>query len=504
MSLKVGVVLFCLFLPFITCIEVVQAQPEVKIEIRVENVTKKFEENFKELKSKIRKIYYLNSIMALLMWDQHVIMPSKGSNIRSKQVSNLSKMIYQKQTSSKLKNLIEIVKEQSKGMNLTLFDSKLIHLIDKNFKTKTALSSEITQRVSSLQFQGFDLWRKAKENNDFKSMIPIIKEWIELKKTIAKALDPSMNTYDVLIDEYDPGMTTKEYDNIFEKVKQFIIPFIKKIKESNKPTEEILLNKGEFDISKQKELNEKIIKALGFSFDHGRLDSSAHPITKIISNWDVRITTRYEKESFLSSLKFSIHESGHAIYEQNLPSKYFGTPVGDAHGMSVHESQSLLWERHVGLSKPFWNNILPQIKEYFPHLSPELTVEKAYKEVNQVNPGLIRVSSDELTYPIHIIIRYEIEKGLFDGSVQVGDLPKVFNQKMKEYLGIEPDKDSNGVLQDIHWNFGAYGYFPSYLTGQLVIWNLFKFYSLQLKFLKRLVRKFWIWKRKLKKENLWN
>jgi carboxypeptidase Taq len=499
MSMKVGVVLFCLFLSFITCDEVVQAQPETKVEIRVDNVTKKFEENFKELKSKIRKIYYLNSIMSLLMWDQHVFMPSKGSNIRSKQVSNLSKMIYQKQTSSKLKDLIETVKEQSRFMNLTLFDSKLIQLTDKNFKSKTAISSEITQRVSSLQFQGFDLWRKAKENNDFKSMIPIIKEWIELKKTIAKALDPEMNTYDVLIDEYDPGMTSKDYDTIFEKVKQFIIPFIKKIKESNKQTE-IHLNKGEFDISKQKELNEKIIKALGFSFEHGRLDSSAHPITKIISNWDVRITTRYEKESFLSSLKFSIHEAGHAIYEQNLPPKYFGTPVGDAHGMSVHESQSLLWERHVGLSKPFWNNILPQIKEYFPHLSPELTVEKAYKEVNQVNPGLIRVSSDELTYPIHIIIRYEIEKGLFDSSIQVEDLPTVFNQKMKDYLGIEPENDTNGVLQDIHWNFGAYGYFPSYLTGQLVIWILFNFDSLQLKFIIKLVRIFWIWKRKLKLE----
>eukprot|EP01080_Neovahlkampfia_damariscottae_P000249 gene249-4495_t len=467
---RIGVILFLCFVQCYFSTVTINATPEIKTEIQL-LPSENFNKTLTELKGKLKKIYYLNSVMALLMWDQHVVMPPQGSSIRSKQVEILDKIIHKHQTSKKLKTVLEILKEESKDIKLNIFDKKLIEMAEKNYKKKMLVNEEISKKITILRFKGFGSWRKAKQENNFNAIVPILKEWVELKKIIAKSINPNLDTYDVLIDEYDPGMTMKDYDSIFEEIKQFIIPFIKKHR--NKESKNYL-NQGEFDISKQKELNENVIKMLGFSFDHGRLDSSAHPITKIISNWDVRITTRYKKENFLQSLKFSMHESGHGIYEQNLPKQYFGLPVGDAHGMSLHESQSLLWERHIGLSKPFWKNIFKNVTSLFPHLSKDLNCEMAYKEVNVINPTFIRVESDEVTYPIHIIIRYEIEKGLFNGTYQVEDLPKIFNQKMKDYLGIEPDSDTNGVLQDIHWNFGAYGYFPSYLYGQMLAAQIFK------------------------------
>jgi len=228
-----------------------------------------------------------------------------------------------------------------------------------------------------------------------------------------------------------------------------------------------------FKIEDQEKLSKEISKEIGFSFENGRLDTSTHPFTISIDKRDVRITSRYRNDDLLQGITGTIHESGHALYEQGRNEKYYGTPVSNAHGMSLHESQSLLWERHVGLSKKFWERHTKTIQKAFPHIPSNLTSNDMYLASNEVKPVFIRVESDEVTYPMHVILRYEIERGLFSGSINVEDLPKIWNEKMKEYLGIVPENNAVGVLQDIHWSFGAFGYFPSYLCGAMLSAQIF-------------------------------
>jgi carboxypeptidase Taq len=299
-------------------------------------------------------------------------------------------------------------------------------------------------------------------------MVPIIQKWIVLKKRVSSIINPKKVPYEVLLDEFDSGMTISKIDQVFNKIKEEIVPFIRKVldhSQSIKIEDSFLY--GNFSIRDQEVLNRFITAKIGFSFDNGRLDVSAHPMCIPIAKSDVRLTTRYQTNNFHKSLIPSIHEAGHGIYEQNLNAEFYGTPVADPQGNSFHESQSILWERHVGLSEPFWKHVWPIVQTTFT-ISSDVTSNQVYRALNQVKPGFIRVESDELTYMMHIILRYEIERGLFNGTIDVEKIPEIWNEKMQKYLGITPPTNTVGPLQDIHWALGYFGYFPSYLCGQMM------------------------------------
>jgi carboxypeptidase Taq len=425
--------------------------------------------------TELKKISHLRSINSVLSWDQQVKMPQGGAQARSSQLQLLSGIIHDWSTA---KTLGELIQEASRENPTDLYDKQVIALARKDFEKNNKIPKELVEESAKLESEGFELWVKAKKENKFEEFATVLQKFIDLKQKIAKCIDSSKPSLDVLIDEFDPDMTTKRLDELFSSVKGHLVKLIQDIETSKK-------NGNTFDVSflsskdplfpvkDQEALGREISKDIGFSFTDGRLDVSAHPFTINVDKHDVRITTRYKETEFFEGLTGTVHETGHALYEQGRNEKYYGTPVSNAHGMSLHESQSLLWERHVGLSKGFWTKYWPQVQKTFPHIDSKIEVSSVYLAVNEVQPSLIRVEADEVTYPMHIILRFEIEKGLFDGTIKVEDLPRVWNEKMKEYLGIVPEGAAQGVLQDIHWALGAFGYFPSYLIGAMCAAQIF-------------------------------
>jgi carboxypeptidase Taq len=265
---------------------------------------------------------------------------------------------------------------------------------------------------------------------------------------------------------YEPGMTVEKLDKLFADVREQLVPLVSAIQQSNNVPDTSFL-KQSFDVAEQKKFSKFILNELGYDFEAGRLDESVHPFATGLNPGDVRITTRYLPEDVTSALFGTIHECGHALYEQNISKELIGTPLCTGTSMGIHESQSRFWENMIGRSRPFWHRYYPKLQELYPDRLGNVPVEMFYKAINTVQPSLIRIEADELTYNLHIMIRYEIEKALFDGSLGVADLPAYWNAKYKEYLGVEPPNDGEGVLQDVHWSGGAFGYFPSYSLGNM-------------------------------------
>jgi carboxypeptidase Taq len=267
-------------------------------------------------------------------------------------------------------------------------------------------------------------------------------------------------------------MTVQRLDQLFVDLKKELIPLISSISKKPAPNDKFL-NEGKYDVAKQAQFCKDISKQIGFDFDGGRMDTSEHPFCTNFDVKDVRITTKYSENEFVQGIFAAVHETGHALYEQGLNKKHVGLPVSFALSMGMHESQSLFWERMIALSDPFWKFYYPKLQETFPQLK-SLSLKDYLRAVNKVEPSLIRIEADELTYVMHIIIRYEIEKGLFDGTIKVADMSKIFNRKMKDYVGIDVPSDSKGVLQDVHWYEGLFGYFPTYTLGAIYASQLYK------------------------------
>ncbi|KAL9643568.1 hypothetical protein ABK040_010181 [Willaertia magna] len=455
---------------------------------------------YNALQELVKKYKVLGSVSALVEWDELVMMASKGASARAIQMSTLASLKHDLETDPKIGQYLsdlydentQTVKEE-KEQPFNEFEISNIKLISKEYNRNTKIPSELVARSSALASKGYHTWVQARKDSDYQKFLPIMEEWIDIKKQMATLINPKGDIYDTLLDEFEPGLDSSKLTKIFEEVKRELIPFIQQVREkvTKDPQnygENELLSKitgnnnsststsageddlGTFPIEVQKKVNRQIAEAIGYDFEAGRLDVSMHPFSTGISIGDVRITTRYNKEEFLNGLTGTIHETGHAMYEQGLNQEYEYQPVQYALGMASHEGQSLFWERHVALSLAFWKKWYSVVEEHFPELKKRnLSVEKdVYKSVNVVQlNNLIRVEADELTYPMHVIVRFEIEKALFDGTINVKDVPKVWNEKMKEYLGVEIPNDAKGCLQDVHWSSGAFGYFPTYLLGAM-------------------------------------
>jgi len=416
------------------------------------------------------KINSLNSISGILGWDTATTMPNGSAKYRAEDMAVISTIANKMLASNKLGDLLSEVSEDDCNNE---WEKANLRLIKYYRDSVLAIDPELDERYTKASILCEHRWRVAKEKNDFAGIVEPLSELVGMAKEIAKSRASyfKCGEYDALIDMYDRGRTQADVQEIIDGLKTFLPDFIKQVVDRQKSWK-IHEIKGDFCENKQKELGIYCMEAFGFDFNKGRLDVSTHPFCGG-GIQDTRITTRYNSKEFLSSLMGVVHETGHALYQQGLPEAYCRQPVGGSLGMSMHESQSLFMEIQVARSEEFFEFMLPKIKKLFDISGKAYTPENLSRIVNKVEPSLIRVDADEVTYLAHVMLRFELEQEILKGSFRIKELPKIWNEKMKQYLGIKPNNDTVGCLQDVHWYSGAFGYFPSYMLGSMTASQFF-------------------------------
>lgn len=404
----------------------------------------------------------LESALALLDWDQQTQMPHGGADARGEHMGILSRMAHETLTSDELGKAVAAASPSNEDEAAALREVK--RRIDLATKIPTALVEE----KSRLASHAHESWVAARRDNDFAGFAPTLERMFEIARQEAEYLGYKDDIYDALLDMYEEGATAADVRTMFNAVKGPQVELVKQI-QAQGPVDDSVLH-GNWEESKQKAFTEQILSKCGFDFERGRQDTAPHPFCTGWSVGDTRLTTRYQE--YLGSAIFgSLHEMGHGLYEQGQRADWDRSPLCGGVSLGLHESQSRLWENIVGRSLPFWEWAFPQLADFFPQLS-SLGPEGFYRVVNKVNPSLIRVEADELTYNLHVIVRFEIESEVLKGSLAVKDMPAAWNAKYKEYLGIEPESDSVGCLQDVHWSMGSIGYFPTYSMGNLLSYQI--------------------------------
>ncbi len=419
-----------------------------------------------ELKKRLIEISNLSSVLALLSWDQNVNMPKKAVTSRAFAIAEINSLIHSRFLAIDKDNLLSDLKKEVDEKKIKGGDSVIISETWKSFTRAKKLPESFVRELAETTSRAHAVWVEAREKNDFNLFLPVLSKIVELKKKEATYAGYTDSPYDALLDAFEPDMISRQVENILRELKNFLIPFLKKIKNAKKKPDPALI-KGFFPIEKQASFNEMVVKKIGFDLEAGRIDKTVHPFATTLHPLDVRITTRYAEDDVLYSLGSIIHEAGHGLYEQSLPVEYFGTPLGESISLGIHESQSRMWENLIGKSKNFWKYFYPKLQETFPIPFKKISLENFYQTINAVFPSPIRTEADEVTYNLHIILRFEIEKDLIEGKIETKDLPRIWKSKMKEYLGIENKDSASGVLQDVHWSEGLFGYFPTYTLGNL-------------------------------------
>ena len=415
-----------------------------------------------ELREHFEEIMRLHYIQALLSWDQEVnMMEYKDLGGRSKQVSLIEKLMHKRVTDEKVGRLIK----EAEKLELDEVESAMLREMTREYNLATKLPEKLVTEIAETSILAAKEWRQARTKSDFSIFQELLEKTVELQREKAEKLGTHADLYSTLIDLYEPGATYDWIANIFNPLRPKLIEFVRKLNSSpNQPDDSVF--KKHFDESKQFELSREVIKKLDFDFGYGRQDKVTHPFTTSLASLDVRITTR-TSEPFPDCITSTIHEYGHAMYEMGIRKELHDTILCTGASMGIHESQSRMWENIVGRSKEFWIYWYPTFKKYFPKNLKKFPLEEFHRAINKVQPSFIRVNADEVTYGLHIILRFEIEKDLIEGKIQVSELPEIWNSKFEELLGIVPPDDAKGVLQDVHWSMGSIGYFPSYFLGNL-------------------------------------
>lgn len=436
------------------------------------------EKDYQKLCELSKHARILQGISSILDWDQETYMPSGSATIRSEQLETMAGMIHQEKTSRKFANalskLIDIPSGKLKTTKLSFQQTAALREWRRDYIHDTALPAKFVKELAKVSSQAIIAWRSAKKENAFHQFAPYLDRIVQLNRQKADLLGYKDHPYDALLDQYEPNISTEEVSVLFSKLRSQLTPLIKKI--SQHPIDDHFLY-GNWDAAKQMAFSQKLLDAVGYDSTQGRVDFSLHPFSSASHPTDSRITTRIHPESLMSNIFAILHEAGHALYEMGLPQNQYGTPLGDSRSLGIHESQSRWWETRIGLSKPFWKYFFPLLRETFKSQLGHIDLDTFYRAINKVNPSFIRIEADEVTYPLHIILRFELEKGLIENSLNVRDIPDAWNAKMKEYLAIIPNNYAEGCLQDIHWSMGAFGYFPTYTLGNLYAAHLFESFA---------------------------
>ena len=426
-------------------------------------------EKLEKLHAIDRECIHLEQIASLLHWDQETYLPEMGAEDRSDQLALMEGIYHERFTSPEIGKLLAELGSTSDNPRgdekLPDIERDFLRVVRKEYDKAVKLPNEFVIAMAKAEGLSQAAWVKARKENDFPSFLPHLVKMIDFAKQGAVYWGYTGNPYDGLLDIYEPGMDSAAIDAVFIPLRERLSVLLKDI--SSKPAPDVSFLSRGYDTSVQAKFNEELMKKLGFDTRRGRLDVSAHPFTIELGSEDVRITTRYFSDLLFSAIFSTIHECGHAFYEMSIPKELRGTSIGCGASMGVHESQSRFWENVLGRSLPFWETFFPLIKKHFPKELADVSVEKFYQAANEAKPSLIRVEADEVSYCLHIILRFELEKKLFSGELDPADLPGVWRQRMKEIIGVEPETDSDGVLQDTHWSGGMFGYFPSYALGNL-------------------------------------
>lgn len=421
-----------------------------------------------------RDIKDLWRALALLDWDQQTYMPKGGIDVRAETSATLQRMAHDLLTSPELGELLDRLAAEVTGLPYESDKASLVRVTRRAYDKAVKLPSRLVQEIAKATALGQNAWEKAREASDFKSFQPYLSRIVELQLEKAHALGFEDDPYDALLDEFEPGMKTRDVTVLFDQLKTRLVPLVHAINERASAVEDEPLHRG-FDIDAQWTITMEIIERIGFDLEFGRQDRSAHPFTQSIAPTDVRLTTRFDPTYLGSGIFASIHEAGHGMYEQGLPLEHLNDFLGHDVSLGIHESQSRLWENIVGRSRAFWRHFLPKVKAAFPGKLDDVDVEAMYRAVNKVaHPSMIRVEADEVTYNLHIFLRFELERELVGGRLQVQDLQEAWNEKTRAYLGFVPENDQVGVLQDIHWSCGLFGYFPTYTLGTVLSAQLYE------------------------------
>lgn len=412
---------------------------------------------------KIRELSLLNSAQALMGWDQEVTMPKGNAMMRGEQMAALASVVHHKLIDPALGEMLRTAGTET---DLNPYEAcnvrETLRAHEKAIKIPATLVEDLTKITS----QATHVWVEARKKSEFKIFTPWLEKIIAIDKEIADKIGYAQVPYDALLDEYDPGATVANVSAVLLPVRDKLVPIVQALGEApRKPDLSILTRRYPLDV--QERVCREAAALIGFDMHCGRLDVSTHPFCSGTSQRDVRLTTRYDENWFPGSFFGVVHEAGHGIYEQGLNTDYAFTPAGDAAWLSIHESQSRFWENMVGRSRAFWDFYFPKLQNYFPEALRGVSKDDFYGAINSVQPSLIRVEADEVTYGLHVILRFEIEQALFSNQITVNDLPAIWNEKIQKYFGLTPPNDAEGVLQDIHWSHGSFGYFPTYLMGTL-------------------------------------
>jgi len=423
---------------------------------------------YTQLRQRLRETATLSAVVHLLNWDQETVMPPKAADFRAEELALLARLAHERATDPRIGELLarcdadtDLQSDPESAANL--------REIRRDYERARKLPAELVAEIIETGSRAMEVWKRARQDNDFSAFEPWLERQLELNRRKARCLGApdGGELYDALLDEFEPGMTSRALTAIFAPLRERLVPLIAEIRASGHEPSGVT-QQQEIPLELQRGFNRHILEIVGFDLEAGRLDASVHPFASGLAPHDTRLTTRYRTDQFAEALSSTLHEAGHGLYEQGLPkTRHFGEPLGQALGLGIHESQSRLWENHVGRSRGFWEWALPLARQMLESGLNSVSIDEAYHAVNTVRPNLIRVESDEATYNLHIMLRFDLEAQMFRGELAPTDLPEAWNRRVRDDLGLDVPDDTRGCLQDPHWSMGAIGYFPTYTLGNL-------------------------------------
>jgi carboxypeptidase Taq len=421
---------------------------------------------YDQLLDHTRQTMLLGSIESLLSWDERCVLPPAAFEYRAEQMTYLAGMLHEKRTDPRVGDWLAGLADAPLAADPESETGATIRELKRQYDRRTRLPTSLVQELTRTSVLAQQAWVDARKNNDFAALAPWLEKTFLLKREEADALGYAECRYDALLDDYEPGESTAQVARTLSALRDALVPLVGEIRASGRSPDIGIVSRS-YPLAAQQAFGREVAARLGFDFERGRLDVTAHPFCMAAGPHDHRITTRYDEQFFPSAFFGTLHEAGHGMYDQGLAPDQFGLPLGDAVSLGIHESQSRMWENLVGRSRPFWEHFFPSARRYFPEALADVSLDAFYYAVNDVRPSLIRVEADEATYNLHILVRFELEQALLEDELAVRDLPGAWRERYRGYLGIEPPDDADGAMQDIHWSAGLVGYFPTYSLGNL-------------------------------------